>query len=232
MKSKPRSDLFSIRFSLMLIIFATLLMPMMLFLSLVILHWFGFDVVDFLKDGHRFFLLILLMQGFGLAVTLGLLAKKLRSDALSWSVIGFRRFPILRSLKYIFGFYGLILGFLVTFAVIAASLGLTPPAEGSPVESAARGFWQALVVTVLLAPFIEEILFRGLLFTSFSRKYSVVVSIILSGLIFALVHLEPTRIILVLPMGIYLAVMYHRLNSIVPGIFLHASWNLLVLVVK
>lgn len=109
-----------------------------------------------------------------------------------------------------------------------------PSAGGSATQTEGlESFVPALLITVLLAPVIEEVLFRGVLFTSLRQKKGLVFAIVVGGIIFSLAHIgNPIQALGALPLGIYLCFMYHRLGSIIPGILLHASWNLFVLLIR
>lgn len=82
-----------------------------------------------------------------------------------------------------------------------------------------------VVVGVLFAPIIEEIFFRGFLFQGFRQKYGLVGGALISSAVFALGHLDPVALIPTFILGLLLAYMYHRSNSVWPGIILHFLVN-------
>ena len=97
--------------------------------------------------------------------------------------------------------------------------------------------WQMLLCTVIFAPIVEELLFRGLFFAPLFRKVPVLAYVV-SSLLFAAVHvvgaigvLDATSIILCLiqylPAGIALGVVYHRTGNIFGPMLLHFAINLL-----
>ena len=100
----------------------------------------------------------------------------------------------------------------------------------------------ALVVTaVVLAPIVEELIFRGVLLRALERR-STRVAIIVSGAIFSAVHIlgvDSERILasaaVVLPpifmLGMLLAWLTLRTGRLGPAIFLHSGWNLLAAIV-
>lgn len=92
-------------------------------------------------------------------------------------------------------------------------------------DAIGRGGW-ALLLTVLLAPVFEEILFRGLILESARRKWGASVAIVLSAAFFGLVHLP------ILPqalnafvMGIALGYIYVLTGSLISVIIIHAVNN-------
>lgn len=85
-------------------------------------------------------------------------------------------------------------------------------------------FWFFLVGAVF-APLVEEIFFRGFLFQGFRQKYGWIGAMLLSSAIFAAAHLELVALIPTFILGCLLAYMYHRSNSVWPGIILHCLVN-------
>jgi membrane protease YdiL (CAAX protease family) len=87
-------------------------------------------------------------------------------------------------------------------------------------------FW-FMLVGVVFAPIIEEIFFRGFLFQGFRQQYGWIRAGLLSSAIFAVGHLDPVALIPTFILGFLLAYMYHRTNSVWPGIILHFLVNAL-----
>lgn len=75
------------------------------------------------------------------------------------------------------------------------------------------------------APIGEEVFFRGFLYNAFKRKLNVNAAIVLSGLIFALVHFGPLAILVIFPMGMALAYVYEKTQSLWVTICMHATHN-------
>lgn len=160
-----------------------------------------------------------------------MIRNRLKINKLGWSDLGFKRFKIGKSLLYFIGFYGLMFCFLILLVLLTSATGINGDSGSANAQRTVQlslGLWPSILVTVIVAPIIEEILFRGILFKKLREKHSLAFSAIVGGLIFAVMHINPIQAIAVLPMGIYLCLMYQKLGSIIPGIFLHASWNLLV----
>jgi len=84
-----------------------------------------------------------------------------------------------------------------------------------------------MLVGVIFAPFVEELFFRGFLFQGFRQKYGWVNGAFLSSIIFGLAHLDLVALIPTSILGFLLAYMYHRSNSVWPGIILHVLVNAL-----
>ena len=84
------------------------------------------------------------------------------------------------------------------------------------------------ISTVLLAPVLEEIFFRGYLFQKIRLVLKPKESIILQGLLFGVIHLSPATYLSHSTMGILFGFFKYRTNSLLPGILCHALWNLFV----
>lgn len=214
------------------------LLPLVLFSPLILAKLLGVPLVDNIgMTVDNFGIYIFISQAIGLVVTLMLIAWKLKRHHVSWESVGLRGFKIFQSIRYIVGYYLLLLGLLVGAGIIAMSLGVDVPANpdgesgGTEMLNVIGNFWLTFAVSVVLAPIIEEIVFRGVLFPAIKRRYGLMAGVMVSSLVFTLVHINPVQMISVLPLGIYLAIMYHRTGSIYPGMALHATWNLMVLLI-
>jgi len=82
-----------------------------------------------------------------------------------------------------------------------------------------------IIVGVIFAPVVEELFFRGFLFQGFRQKYGWIGGMLLSSTIFAMAHLDLAALIPTFILGCLLAYMYHRSNSVWPGIILHVLVN-------
>ena len=75
---------------------------------------------------------------------------------------------------------------------------------------------------VVLAPFVEELFFRGAvqgyLLQKYNRPY---IGIIISALIFGLMHANPAQIPFAFILGVVFGWVYYITGSLLPGIFMH-----------
>lgn len=89
-----------------------------------------------------------------------------------------------------------------------------------------------ILSAVLIAPVAEETFFRGMFFPALLRRFSLWPAMGLSGLLFAVGHLQPTLsgsllvILIILPLGMLLAWLYHRFQTLIAPIAAHATFNL------
>jgi membrane protease YdiL (CAAX protease family) len=82
-----------------------------------------------------------------------------------------------------------------------------------------------ILVGVIFAPLVEEIFFRGFLFQGFRQRYGWIPALLISSFIFAAAHVDPVAFIPTFVLGAALAYVYHRSNSVWPGIVLHFLVN-------
>lgn len=214
------------------------LFPLAFFSPLLIAKMLGIPLHEEIgMSTDNFGVFVLCGQTIGLLASLAIIAKKLKRNLMSWSNVGLKGYKIFQGMRYILGYYLILLGLLILAAIIASSLGAQAPTTpnnesgGTGMLKVMGGFWLTFALSVIVAPIIEEIVFRGVLFSAIKKRYGLIAGIILSSLIFTLVHIDPIQMISVLPLGIYLAIMYQRTGSIYPGMILHATWNLIVLLI-
>lgn len=81
------------------------------------------------------------------------------------------------------------------------------------------------IVGAIFAPFVEEVFFRGFLFQGFRARYGWVTGMLLSSAIFAIAHLQLAALIPTFILGNVLAYIYHRSNSVWPGMIIHFLVN-------
>lgn len=80
------------------------------------------------------------------------------------------------------------------------------------------------------APIGEEVFFRGFLYNALKHRFSVKVGIVVSGLLFALVHISPLALLIIFPMGMLLAYVYEKTGSLWVTITMHIINNGVVFV--
>jgi membrane protease YdiL (CAAX protease family) len=88
----------------------------------------------------------------------------------------------------------------------------------------AGAFAANVVLFALIAPFVEELTFRGA-GQSLLRFLGRAPSVLLVGLTFGLAHGLVEALLILVPFGIALAWLRDRTDSVVPGMFVHALFN-------
>lgn len=92
--------------------------------------------------------------------------------------------------------------------------------------------WVAVIG--LLPGVIEEVLYRGLIQRGFMRRYSPILSIVITSFLFALMHIDPPAMALALTLGLWLGFVAWKTGSIVLTVLTHilinAGWNIAMIV--
>ena len=81
------------------------------------------------------------------------------------------------------------------------------------------------VTAAIAAPVFEEIFFRGFLMTSLTKFLPSWGAVVVSGGIFALVHLSFSEVLPLMTLGIMLGFVYGRSRNLLASIVLHGLWN-------
>jgi membrane protease YdiL (CAAX protease family) len=88
----------------------------------------------------------------------------------------------------------------------------------------------SLLLLAVLAPLVEELVFRGLLYGWLAGRWGKTTGWIVSSLAFAAAHTEPAHIILVFPLGLLFGWLRQRTDSLLPSLAAHIANNALALV--
>jgi CAAX protease family protein len=145
------------------------------------------------------------------------------------STFGFRRFKP-SALGWI----------VIAFVVYLVLAGLytelvNPPQDKLPDQLGANESTLLAVFTgifvILIAPFAEEFFFRGFLFQALRRSWGTWGGALGSALIFSAFHLEPSKFVQLAILGMALALLFDKTDSLWPCILLHALNNTLAFAV-
>ena len=120
---------------------------------------------------------------------------------------------------------------MVVFNIIAAWLGLenNSEAEVKMMLSSPMG----ILTVAVLAPLLEELLFRGVAQRVLARYFkSPWVGIIVAALLFGVVHGNPVQIFYATCLGVGFGWLYHRTGSLLPAIVGHMVNNSLAVLVS
>jgi membrane protease YdiL (CAAX protease family) len=147
----------------------------------------------------------------------------------SWGTLGLRHFTVEVA--------GLGCGLMVLsyFFNMAYSVFILAPfnlsIQGDLLTRLAQSPWSGFlwVGGAIIAPFVEEIFFRGFIFAGLRQVYGWQKSAIISSALFALVHLQWTAIPPIFVLGYIFAYLYNRSRSLWPAILMHGFSNVIAL---
>jgi membrane protease YdiL (CAAX protease family) len=82
------------------------------------------------------------------------------------------------------------------------------------------------ISAVVFAPIFEEIIFRGFLYRNLRDVLGKTPAMLLTGFLFALVHLDLNLLLPLTGLGFALCLLFERSGSLLAPILVHAAWNL------
>lgn len=136
--------------------------------------------------------------------------------------------------EFFTGLGGAVLMWLAVMVVgaVEATIFGKPPEQNAIrlFQNSQPGLWLDVmaIVAVTLAPFVEELVFRGFVFNALWR-YPFVISATISGLIFGAAHGQAAGILPLAAGGIVLAAVYARTGSLWASMITHGSFNAITL---
>ena len=209
-------------------------------LMVVFLGIIGVFILTMVINGFIFRYTTELKTGYYLSIVVSnclflllILVIKL-SKKLSWSNLGWNKVNFLQSVKSMLKIWGIIWLAHIAYMLILAGLEITPP-ENVLSELLQKPTLLLLIANIFLiavvAPIIEETLFRGLLFNGIRTYCGIWTAIIISAAIFSGLHFEWLGFIPRFALGIGLGYLYVKSGSIYPSIGLHSLNNLIAVLI-
>jgi membrane protease YdiL (CAAX protease family) len=147
------------------------------------------------------------------------------------AALGLPRRPLGDVLTGLVGGVALIGIALIVSAVVVEVVSLVlghAPKQPDQVPTCVVGGWLAALgpVVVLAAPLGEEAVFRGFLYRGLRRRFSVWPAALLSGALFGVIHVYPLLMLPLASVGVGLAFIYERRQSLLASMTAHAVFNL------
>ncbi len=103
------------------------------------------------------------------------------------------------------------------------------PVIGQIVQAASASNPMAVALFYLtlgvMAPFFEEILFRGFLYGALRKRIGVFLSICVSAGMFSMMHFDKGGVFMLFAIGFVLAFTFERTRSLIPSMIAHGMWN-------
>lgn len=174
------------------------------------------------------------VTAYGAVFLLVLLFVRLRRHA-PLASLGLRRAEwrwLLAALPFAFA------AFLLESVSGLLSQSLFPQAPANQCVDIRRAFagalWLAIIAVAVVAPLVEEIVFRGMVFGWLRGRLPLAWAVVVSASLFSLEHISFLQLTLFLPVfttGLVLAVLYHHARSIWPTVLVHGTFNLVATLV-
>lgn len=93
-----------------------------------------------------------------------------------------------------------------------------------------KGIFSAITI-IIAAPILEELIFRGIILDGLLKKYSPVKSIVISSILFGVVHLNPWQFIAAFTIGSFSGWVYYKTRKLTLSILIHYTNNLVAFIV-
>ncbi|MBS4216673.1 MULTISPECIES: CPBP family intramembrane glutamic endopeptidase [Neobacillus] len=120
-----------------------------------------------------------------------------------------------------------------TAAIIERLIGIELGSKNTQeILTIINAFPLAILVTSIIGPILEEIVFRKIIFGAFYKRFNFFISALISSVVFALVHMEPEHLLIYSAMGFTFAFLYVKTKRILVPIFAHVSMNTMVVLVQ
>lgn len=87
-------------------------------------------------------------------------------------------------------------------------------------------FMLMIISSGIIGPIAEEILFRYILLNNLKKYYPSSYSVIISTIVFSLIHLNILKIIYAMIIGFILNILYHKTNNLKVPIIVHITANI------
>jgi membrane protease YdiL (CAAX protease family) len=127
------------------------------------------------------------------------------------------------------GWRPVLFGTLGTTAVSVAvsQLGIEPQGvkQAMQIAPGLGAFLISLALLAGLAPLVEELVFRGLLYGWLASRWGGGIGFLVSSLAFAAAHVELAHALLVLPLGLLFGLLRWRTGSLWPSLVAHMANN-------
>ena len=186
------------------------------------------------NNPHDINLLSIVIQ---VLVDLGLLAylaaqMRLRFRSPFWHTIGWRK-PDTGRIPPLAFYSGLILSGFFLSIIVSLGSSLSPPAKNLPIETLFQDRHATVLfmsVAVLLAPLVEETIFRGYIYPVVARSFGKLSGILATGTLFGLLHASQlwggwSQIALLVFVGVVLTFARAVSRTVVASFVIHTSYN-------
>lgn len=122
-----------------------------------------------------------------------------------------------------------ILAAVIYFICLRLGYNFTSPVIELLSKSSKYGMGLVFIFAVFIAPVIEEIAFRRVLFVFMTRMFSSFSSAVLTSLIFAFMHGGVVQVLPLFILSMILQHLYLKHGTLFPSILLHACHNLTIM---
>ncbi|WP_286230451.1 CPBP family intramembrane glutamic endopeptidase [Neobacillus mesonae] len=170
---------------------------------------------------------------FSFTVALIIILFILRKERHAPGLRGNKKSSVSQSIMWAFLGFFLALFSQYVAAIIEQLLGIKPGSENTKqILKIIDLLPLTMMVTSIIGPILEEIVFRKIIFGSLYGRFNFFISALISSLVFAAAHMDFQHIIIYTAMGLTFAFLYVKTNRIIVPIFAHVTMNTMVVLVQ
>jgi uncharacterized protein len=108
----------------------------------------------------------------------------------------------------------------------------TSPYYVSYLVNTSNMYFYGLLFVSFLPGFVEEFLFRGILFNYLLRLTSPKITILISSILFSFIHFSFFSLLWLMPIGLFLGYLRFRYRTIWYSIFFHTMYNASIFIIE
>jgi membrane protease YdiL (CAAX protease family) len=175
---------------------------------------------------------LLIQQGFFYIIVLSflLLLARVQHHQPLWKSLGWKKPTARQVLAYLAGGGGLAL-------LVSLVLSMRPDTQSFPLEKLFDSRTASYAIgtfAILVAPLVEELVFRGLLFAIFERTVGWRFAVVTTAALFAGLHIPEywhawNHLVMILVVGVVFSLARGVTGSLTPSILLHVGYNFLIM---
>ena len=224
---KPRDLLLFVVF----IPFALVVSKLVVLIGYVVLRPFtGWHVRVDLVESDTVFLLIQQCVFYVFVLGFLFLLAKLQHQQSFWKSLGRKKPTTMQVAGYLAG--GGVLAVAVSLA-----LSMRPDTQGFPLEKLFNSRTASFAIgafAICVAPVVEELVFRGLLFAIIERAVGMRFAVVITAFLFAGLHIPEywhawNHLVMILVVGLVFSLARGITGSLAPSIILHIGYNSLMM---
>jgi membrane protease YdiL (CAAX protease family) len=212
-------------------VFKVLLLSFLVFILSIIAVTFSFHLLSVIDLFDSIFTSFMFLSLFHI-ILLSFTIIYLRRRGGGFRSIGFRRID-----RRIIG-VGIISGLIILVANMFISMLLQPIIGTSPIQEevyrliSKPGIQIAmLILSTVLAPFVEEVYFRGFSYQAFKKSWGTKTAILLCSVFFSILHMDPWSIPHTFIVGVILTLVYEKTGNLNAAVIAHSMNNLLAVLI-
>lgn len=143
--------------------------------------------------------------------------------------------PVTTSVAILWGFIGFILVLIAQLIAgeIEERLGVTTVSHNTASLSAVAAIAPIIIISIVFfGPFLEEVVFRRVIFASLNQTTNFIVAALVSAIIFGLIHRDFSHILTYVFTGLVFAYLYNKTQRLLTTILAHMLLNAFVLYIQ